>query len=65
MKDIKLPPRESWENLCKRPELPVSDLENVVRDILNNVKSNSDKAVNAYSEKFDWNSPGKPACLFR
>ena len=53
MKKINLPPRESWENLCKRPELPVSDLENVVRDILNNVKSNSDNAVNAFSEKFD------------
>jgi histidinol dehydrogenase len=53
MKNIKLPPRESWENLCKRPELPGGDLENVVRDILNNVKSNSDNAVEAYSEKFD------------
>jgi len=53
MKEIKLPPRESWENLCKRPELPGSDLEIIVRDILNNVKSNSDNAVEAYSEKFD------------
>jgi histidinol dehydrogenase len=53
MKEIKLPPRESWEILCKRPELPVSDLENIVRDILNSVKSNSDKALKALSEKFD------------
>jgi histidinol dehydrogenase len=58
MKEIKLPPRESWANLCKRPELPENDLENVVREILNNVKSNSDKAVNEYSEKFDGITPG-------
>jgi histidinol dehydrogenase len=58
MKEIKLPPKESWENLCKRPELPGNDLEKIVRDILNNVKANSDKAVKAYSEKFDGTSQG-------
>jgi histidinol dehydrogenase len=53
MKKITLPPRESWEELCKRPEIPGNDLENIVREIINDVKSKSDKAVKSYSEKFD------------
>lgn len=53
MKEIKFAPRESWEKLCRRPEIPGNDLENIVREILINVKSNADIAVRSYSEKFD------------
>ena len=53
MKEFKLPTKESWEKLCRRPEIPGDDLENRVREILNNVKSNSDKAIKSYSMKFD------------
>jgi histidinol dehydrogenase len=53
MEELVLPPKESWEKLCRRPEIPGIDLENIVREIINNVKSNSDKAVKSYSEKFD------------
>jgi len=53
MKEIILPPKESWEKLCRRPELAVSELENFVRSILKDVKLNSDKAVRRYSDKFD------------
>jgi histidinol dehydrogenase len=58
MKEFKLPPKESWEKLCRRPEIPGNDLENIVREIINNVKSNADIAVRSYSEKFDGVPPG-------
>lgn len=54
-----LPVRENWQELCRRPEIPGIDLENVVRDIINNIKSESDKAVYFYSGKFDGILPGK------
>ena len=53
MKELILPPKESWEKFCRRPEIPGTDLENIVRNILNDVKSHSDNAVRSYSEKFD------------
>ena len=53
MKTIILPQRERWNELCKRPLIPASDLENIVREILNRVKSEGDRAVNYFSEKFD------------
>ena len=53
MKTIILPKRERWNELCKRPLIPASDLENIVREILNRVNSESDRAVNYFSEKFD------------
>ncbi len=45
MKTILLPEKESWDELCKRPEIDRNDLENVVRDIINRVKSEGDNAV--------------------
>jgi hypothetical protein len=39
MKTILLPEKETWNELCKRPAIARNDLENKVRDILNNVKS--------------------------
>lgn len=59
MEKILLPVRENWQELCRRPEIPGIDLENVVRDIINNIKSESDKAVYFYSGKFDGILPGK------
>jgi histidinol dehydrogenase len=53
MKTIILPRRENWNELCKRPLIPANDLENIVREILNRVKSEGDKAVTYFSEKFD------------
>ena len=58
MKIITLPEKERWEELCRRPEIDRNDLENVVRDIINRVKSETDKAVYCYSEKFDGVPPG-------
>lgn len=53
MKIILLPEKESWDELCKRPVMVRNDLENVVRAILNGVRSENDNAIYSYSEKFD------------
>ena len=53
MKTILLPEKESWDELCKRPGMARNDLENVVRAIINGVRSENDSAIYSYSEKFD------------
>jgi histidinol dehydrogenase len=53
MKKIVLPPGESWDELCMRPEIDRLDLDNSVRSILDRVKSEKDQAVYYYSAKFD------------
>ena len=53
MKTFFLPPKDSWEDLCKRPGLVRSELEDVVLKILSDVKALGDKAVMEYSWKFD------------
>jgi histidinol dehydrogenase len=53
MKTILFPQKENWDTLCKRPEIDKTDLEDVVRGIINSVKSEMDKAIFRYSEKFD------------
>jgi histidinol dehydrogenase len=58
MKTILLPERKSWEDLCRRPEIDRTDLSNIIREILDRVKSESDNAVNYFSEKFDGAAPG-------
>lgn len=58
MKTIILPEKGDWESLCKRPSIKRSDLEDKVRDILEKVKSDKDKAVHSFSEKFDGIKPG-------
>jgi histidinol dehydrogenase len=58
MKTIILPGKERWDELCRRSQIARSDLENIVRDIINSVKSETDNAVYFYSEKFDGVPPG-------
>jgi histidinol dehydrogenase len=58
MKTIILPEKESWNELIRRPEITGNDLENVVRGILNSVRSEADIAVYRYNEKFDGVPPG-------
>ena len=53
MKTIILPSKDKWETLCKRPSINRSELEDVVRKIINDVKSHGDQAVIDYTEKFD------------
>jgi histidinol dehydrogenase len=58
METIILPEKENWSELCRRPEIPGNDLTDVVRGILISVKSEADKAIYSYSEKFDGTPPG-------
>jgi histidinol dehydrogenase len=53
MKTILFPKRESWEELCRRPEINKTDLEETVRNIIKCVKSDTDKAIFTFSKKFD------------
>lgn len=58
MKKIELPAREMWDSLCARPEMPVTDLDDAVRTILNRVKNEGDRALEYFTEKFDGVKPG-------
>ena len=58
MKIILLPKKESWDIFCKRPGIEKTDLEDTVRGIINSVKSEMDKAIYHFSEKFDGVLPG-------
>jgi histidinol dehydrogenase len=53
MKTILFPKKENWEELCRRPVFDKSQLDDVVSTILRRVRSEGDKAVIEYSEKFD------------
>jgi histidinol dehydrogenase len=53
MKTIILPERSAWEDLCSRPSLKKSDLDEKVKEILRKVKSEKDKALYSFSEQFD------------
>ncbi len=52
MNTIILPDKESWDSLCRRPAVK-DDLKNIVSEIINAVRSEKDKALFRYSEKFN------------
>ena len=47
------PQQEKWAEICRRPSLNTADLNALVGDILNKVKSNGDEALRAYALQFD------------
>ena len=53
MKTILLPEKNSWAELCLRPEIQRDDLVNIVSDIIKKVKSEGDNAIYYLSEKFE------------
>jgi histidinol dehydrogenase len=53
MKITLFPQRDTWESLCKRPEMDRSGLEEIVKNVISRVKHDGDKALYGYSEKFD------------
>lgn len=53
MQIIKYPDRKDWSQLLKRPSLDTSSLEDVVRNILLEVKNNGDAAVRKFTLQFD------------
>jgi histidinol dehydrogenase len=57
MKTILYPDEDCWEELSKRPAIDRSELEDVVRSIINSVKSGKDNAIQRLSLIYD----GTPA----
>ncbi|MDR2120894.1 MAG: histidinol dehydrogenase [Tannerella sp.] len=53
MEIIKYPAREEWEALQQRPVLDTAALFDVVRRVLDDVRTDGDAAVKRYGEKFD------------
>ncbi len=53
MKTFKYPNKDQWEALAERPILEQKALDDIVIDILKDVKANKDQALIKYSEKFD------------
>jgi len=53
MRTFNLPAKSSWPDLVKRPAMNRKDLDLLVREILETVKSGKDQALLRYSEKFD------------
>lgn len=59
MKIILKPEKDSWKGLCLRPAIDKTNLDNSVSEILRRVKSEKDRALFYFSEKFDGIIPGK------
>lgn len=53
MKTIYYPEKSNWGSLCIRPEIDKTNLEDAVKDIIDRVKTEKDKAVYYFFEKFD------------
>ncbi|MBU2939959.1 histidinol dehydrogenase [Lacinutrix sp. C3R15] len=53
MKAFRYPNKEAWNALIQRPILDQQSLDALVLDVLQEVKTNKDKALLAYAKKFD------------
>jgi histidinol dehydrogenase len=58
MQTILCPGKDRWEELSKRPAIDNTDLEAVVKDIINRVRSDRDNAVKYFCRKYDGVFPG-------
>jgi histidinol dehydrogenase len=53
MNKIKYPAAGSWQKLAERPSVSTDELSSIVEKIFTDVRINGDKAVAAYTERFD------------
>ena len=53
MNIIRYPQKEDWKAIVERPHLDMSALSATVAEVLADIKSNGDRAVRKYEEKFD------------
>src|SRR5574344_445339 len=53
MRRIEYPAKQEWTSLLQRPVMKTEQLFDVVRGVINDVRSEGDKAVIAMEEKFD------------
>lgn len=53
MNTYKNPERSTWEEILQRPAIDTSNLDDTVREILDDVRTGGDASVIRYTEKFD------------
>ncbi len=53
MKKIYNPDKNTWSELLNRPTQTVADIEGIVLEVFNEVKSEDDIAIDKYTQKFD------------
>lgn len=53
MKIVNRPEKESWNELIQRPLFSDSEMENKVKEVLNEIKAKGDTALFKYTEQFD------------
>lgn len=53
MKQYKNPPKSEWGNLSDRPVLDAENLEQIIQEIISEVRRNGDAALKNYALKFD------------
>ena len=53
MNIIKYPAASEYANICARPQMDVSQLNNIVSGVLSDIRQRGDEAVKDYEEKFD------------
>lgn len=53
MKKIIYPEKKDWMEILRRPVLNTDTLRNTVKEVLDKVKMEGDKAVREYEERFD------------
>lgn len=53
MKIFRLPKKNEWEILLKRPTFEAAGLQKTVRNVLDAIKTDGDKAIRQFTEQFD------------
>jgi len=59
MKIFLKPEKETWTELCRRPGIEKTNLDNSVSDIIRKIKSEKDLALFYFSQKYDGIVPGR------
>ena len=54
MKTYLYPEKKDWEEILKRPTQEKANLESIVNSVFNDIKTDGDKALKAYTKKFIW-----------
>lgn len=50
---LRYPDRNQWTDICRRPQLDMSQLNNTVTTVLNDIRTRGDAAVKEYEQRFD------------
>lgn len=53
MNILRYPNKDQWTEICRRPQLDISQLNNTVSTVLNDIRERGDAAVRDYEQRFD------------